>query len=95
MTQYKDLKDINYQDLVIQINEDQYEHLIYEGVSRDHKYAKYWSNNWRKAHGLPLRRKPLTGVKLYLKAVPISQEEHEELAQLHDELANYYKQEKP
>lgn len=95
MTNYKDFKDLNYQRYIICINEDIYEHTIYQGVSGNPKYAKYWSNNWRKNHGLPLRRKPLTGPKLYVKAVPISQDEHEELEQLHAELAEYYKSEKP
>ena len=91
----KDLKDINYQDFIICINEDNDDHVIYQEINGDYEYAKYWSNNWRKNHGLPLRRKPLTGPKIFVKAVPISQEEDEELEQLHAELAEYYKSEKP
>jgi hypothetical protein len=91
----KDLKDIDYQDFIICINEDNDDHIIYQEIKGDYKYAQYWSNNWRKNHALPLRRKPLTGFKLYVKAVPISQDEYNELEQLYEELANYYKSEKP
>lgn len=31
--------------------------VTYELVWRDPKYANYWSNNWRKTHGYPLKRK--------------------------------------
>lgn len=31
--------------------------VAYTLVNRNPKYACYWSNNWRKAHGYPLKRK--------------------------------------
>lgn len=49
--------------------------VVYEDVSRNYKYAKYWSNNWRKVHGLPLRRKENNKLHIYLKPYLLSVEE--------------------
>ena len=42
--------------------------VLYAMYHRDYKYANYWSNNWRKTHGYPLKRKQVN-IKpvLYLK----------------------------
>lgn len=42
--------------------------VLYAMCHRDYKYANYWSNNWRKTHGYPLKRKQVN-IKpvLYLK----------------------------
>ena len=39
------------------VQETEKQRVLYEVVSRNSKYACYWSNNWRKVHGLPLKRK--------------------------------------
>ena len=47
-------------------NKDQ--NLVYVYSNQDYKYAHYWSNNWRKTHGYPLKRKQVnTKPVLYLK----------------------------
>jgi hypothetical protein len=39
------------------VQETEKQRVLYEVVSRNSKYACYWSNNWRKTHGIPLKRK--------------------------------------
>ena len=39
------------------VQETDTQRVLYEVVSRNSKYACYWSNNWRKTHGIPLKRK--------------------------------------
>lgn len=39
------------------LQETETQDVTYELVWRDPKYANYWSNNWRKTHGYPLKRK--------------------------------------
>lgn len=49
--------------------------IFYEMVKSNPKYAQYWSNNWRKTHGYPLRRKPRTNTdKIYVKPYLASEE---------------------
>ena len=38
----KDLKDIDYQDFIICINEDNDDHVIYQEINGEYEYAKYW-----------------------------------------------------
>ena len=42
--------------------------FLYVYSKQDYKYAHYWSNNWRKTHGYPLKRKQVNPKPvLYLK----------------------------
>lgn len=42
--------------------------FLYVYSNQDYKYAHYWSNNWRKTHGYPLKRKQVNPKPvLYLK----------------------------
>ena len=42
--------------------------LVYVYSNQDYKYAHHWSNNWRKTHGYPLKRKQVNPKSvLYLK----------------------------
>ena len=52
--------------------------ITYEWVIDDYKYAHYWSNNWRKVHGFPLRRKRKNLV-VYLKPHLLTEKETTEL----------------
>ena len=61
--------------------------LIFESVSRDYKYAQYWSNNWRKIHGYPLIRKQERRGVLYLK--PVLEERTTEVRKMKQEVDEY------
>ena len=39
------------------VQETENQRVLYTVVNRNLKYACYWSNNWRKTHGIPLKRK--------------------------------------
>lgn len=52
--------------------------VTYEWVIDDYKYAHYWSNNWRKVHGFPLRRKQKKLV-VYLKPHLLAEDQTKEL----------------
>lgn len=41
--------------------------VLYTSVNTDYKYACFWSNNWRKAHGYPLLRKQAKKLSFYVK----------------------------
>ena len=41
--------------------------VLYTSVNSNYKYAHYWSNNWRKAHGYPLLRKGAKRFRFYVK----------------------------
>lgn len=41
--------------------------VLYTSVNTNYKYAQYWSNNWRKAHGYPLLRKGAKRFGFYVK----------------------------
>ena len=41
--------------------------VLYTSVNTNYKYAQYWSNNWRKAHGYPLLRKVAKRFGFYVK----------------------------
>ena len=42
--------------------------LMYVFCNTNYKYAHYWSNNWRKTHGYPLKRKQVNKKDvIYLK----------------------------
>ena len=44
------------------------QNLMYVYCNTNYKYAHYWSNNWRKTHGYPLKRKQLNKKPvIYLK----------------------------
>lgn len=58
--------------------------VVYEDVSRNYKYAKFWSNNWRKTHGLPLRRKENNKLHIYLKPRLLSVEETKSLRHMQE-----------
>lgn len=58
--------------------------VVYEDVSRNYKYAKFWSNNWRKVHGLPLRRKENNKLHIYLKPRLLSEEETKSIRHMQD-----------
>lgn len=58
--------------------------VVYEDVSRNYKYAKFWSNNWRKVHGLPLRRKENNKLHIYLKPSLLSVEETASIRHMQD-----------
>lgn len=60
--------------------------VVYEDVSRNYKYAKYWSNNWRKVHGLPLRRKENNKFHVYLKPKLLTVEETNALRDMQEVL---------
>lgn len=59
------IKPVNYNpnksSIIVYVEPDVQEtdtqRVLYGVVSRNPKYACYWSNNWRKNHGLPLKRK--------------------------------------
>lgn len=50
------------------------ESVAYAWVSKNPSYAKYWSNNWRKNHGYPLRRGGVNRLTVYVKPVVVSKE---------------------
>lgn len=58
----------------------------YEVVSTNHAYANYWSNNWRKTHGYPLKRKSLNKYKIYLKPILFTKSETTTLRDLNEHL---------
>lgn len=41
--------------------------VLYTSVNTNYKYAQYWSNNWRKAHGYHLLRKSAKPFAFYVK----------------------------
>lgn len=41
--------------------------VLYTSVNTNYKYAQYWSNNWRKAHGYPLLRKQAKKFAFYVR----------------------------
>lgn len=58
----------------------------YEVVSTNHAYANYWSNNWRKTHGYPLKRKSLNKHQIYLKPILFTKSETKTLRDLNEHL---------
>ena len=48
------------------------DNILYQYVGTDSAYAAYWSNNWRKTHGYPLKRKRLNQFQIYVKPVKAS-----------------------
>lgn len=48
------------------------DNILYQYVGTDSAYAVYWSNNWRKTHGYPLKRKRLNQFQIYVKPVKAS-----------------------
>ena len=46
--------------------------ILYQYVGTDPAYAAYGSNNWRKTHGYPLKRKRLNQFQIYVKPVKAS-----------------------
>lgn len=43
--------------------------ILYEYVGTNPAYAAHWSNNWRKLHGYPLKRKNLNQFQIYVKPI--------------------------
>ena len=92
MTNLKELKDIDYRNILIEINdiqETEDQDTVWQMINDDYKYAKYWSNNWRKLHGLPLRRKPFTGVKFYTIGRLLSVEATKEYREMSERIQKY------
>lgn len=64
--------DPNVCDYIIQVEPEpktkENQKLMYIWCNNDYKYAHYWSNNWRKIHGYPLKRKKVNPKPvIYLK----------------------------
>lgn len=49
--------------------------VVYEWVSKNKKYAPYWSNNWRRNHGYPAQRNRKKNFKFYVKPQLMSVED--------------------
>lgn len=63
----------------------------YTVVSRNPKYACYWSNNWRKTHGIPLKRKSVNekGI-LYVRPHLVSKEDTIQLRKAQQALKEFF-----
>ena len=64
--------DPNVCDYIIQVEPKpettKNQKLMYVWCNTDYKYAHYWSNNWRKIHGYPLKWKQVNPKSvIYLK----------------------------
>lgn len=58
--------------------ETEQQDITYEWITNDYRYAQYWSNNWRKTHGYPLKRKR-DKLVVYLKPKLLTEQETTEL----------------
>ena len=66
-TNYNEDKDSIFVHVAPKPEETEDQMILYTSVNRDYKYAHYWSNNWRKAHGYPLLRKQAKKFAFYVR----------------------------
>lgn len=93
------IKPVNYNpnkdSLVVYVSPDVQEtetqRVLYGVVNRNPKYACYWSNNWRKNHGLPLKRKSVNekGI-LYVRPHLVSKEDTIQLRKAQQEIKELF-----
>ena len=66
-TNYNEDKDSLFVYVAPKPKETEDQMVLYTPVNNDYKYACFWSNNWRKAHGYPLLRKNAKRFGFYVK----------------------------
>lgn len=66
-TNYNEDKDSLFVYVAPKPQETEDQMVLYTSVNSNYKYAHYWSNNWRKAHGYPLLRKSAKRFSFYVK----------------------------
>lgn len=66
-TNYNEDKDSLFVYVAPKPQETEDQMVLYTSVNTNYKYAQYWSNNWRKAHGYPLLRKKAKKLAFYVK----------------------------
>lgn len=73
------------------VQETETQRVLYEVVNRNPKYACYWSNNWRKTHGIPLKRKSVNekGI-LYVRPHLVSKEDTIQLRKAQQEIKELF-----
>lgn len=73
------------------VQETETQDVLYEMVNKNPKYACYWSNNWRKNHGFPLKRKVVNEKHIcYVKPHLASEEDTIQLRKAQQEIKELF-----
>ena len=73
------------------VQETKTQDVLYEMVNKKQKYDCYWSNNWRKVHGLPLKRKAVNEKHIcYVKPHLASEEDTIQLRKAQQEIKELF-----